>query len=103
MTDLKDLKLEDFSPRVGDRFHLDGGDDGSGPLEVELAEASALGSASGVGERRQPFRLIFHGPPRPALAQRIYRLEHHEMGSYDLFLVPIAENAERRHYEAVFT
>jgi hypothetical protein len=103
MTDLKDLKLEDFSPRVGTRFHLHGSEEEAGPVEIQLAEASALGSASAVGERRQPFRLIFHGPRQPALAQSIYRLEHDDLGSYELFLVPIAEDAEHRHYEAVFT
>jgi len=103
MTDLKDLTIEDFSPRVGSRFQLDTADAEVGTVAIELVEASPMGSRSSVGERRQPFRLIFHGPRRPALVQRTYRLEHGEIGSYEVFLVPIAEDAEHRHYEAVFT
>jgi hypothetical protein len=37
--------------------------------------------------------------PDPPLPQRIYRVEHAELGAIEIFLVPIA--ADR--YEAVFT
>ena len=39
----------------------------------------------------------------PALPQRIYRLEHAELGGLDLFLVPIGRDASGITYEAVFT
>jgi hypothetical protein len=48
---------------------------------------------------RVPFSLEFQGGPNPPLPQRIYRVEHDELGSLEIFLVPIA--ADR--YEAVFT
>jgi len=48
---------------------------------------------------RSPFSLEFQGGPNPPLPQRIYRLEHHDLGAIEIFLVPIASD----RYEAVFT
>ena len=57
-----------FSPRLHERFTLlDDGD----PLEVELVEVTELGTAT--GEQRAPFSLVFRGPSRPPLPQRIVR------------------------------
>jgi hypothetical protein len=38
----------------------------------------------------------------PLLPQRIYRLEHAELDTLELFLVPIAQDASGTRYEAVF-
>jgi hypothetical protein len=46
-------------------------------------------SASGG---RAPFSLEFRGGPDPPLPQRIYRLEHDELGAIEIFLVPIASD-----------
>jgi hypothetical protein len=40
---------------------------------------------------------------QPVLPQRIYHLEHPEVGGFDLFLVPVGPNAQGMQYEAVFT
>lgn len=40
--------------------------------------------------------------PRPALPQRIYRLQHPQLEALDLFLVPVARTPGALHYEAVF-
>ena len=83
-----------FSPRLRERFTLvDAGD----PLELELVEVTELGPAT--PERRGPFSLVFRGPNRSTLPQRISRLEHAELGTFELFLVPIGPG----EYEAVFT
>jgi hypothetical protein len=64
-------------------------------LELELVEAT------GVGEGR-PFSIVFRGPTDPPLPQRIYRFEHEAIGTFELFIVPIAADAQGVRYEAVF-
>ena len=88
----------DFEPHVGGAFRLDA--DGQA-LAVRLTEAKPVGSPAQEGGR-EPFSLLFVGPPEPVLPQRIYRLEHAEMGALDLFLVPIGRGPEGTRYEAVF-
>jgi hypothetical protein len=95
--DLAELTLATFEPLVGDGFTI-----GAEAQSVELV----LESATSLGPRpggRDPFSLVFRGPPEPALAQRIYRLEHPVLGSLEIFVVPIARDAGARSYEAVFT
>jgi len=43
--------------------------------------------------------LVFQGGPDPPLPQRIYRVEHDELGELEIFLVPIAPD----RYEAIFS
>ena len=76
MADLAALTVGDFTP--GDRFTAA---DGS---VFELAEANALPQSPGAP--REPFSLIFTGP---AVAQGVYALEHPELGTLELFLVPV--------------
>jgi hypothetical protein len=75
-------------------------------LELVLIEATDLSPRAGpaaAASRRAPFSLVFRGPPTPILSQRIYRLEHAEIGRFDLFLVPIGPDERGMRYEAVFT
>jgi uncharacterized protein DUF6916 len=83
------LTLETFAPHQGSRFSLDG-------LALELAQVTPL---AGGGGSREPFSLVFAGPPEPALPQRIHRLEHAQLGVLELFLVPVGPG----RYEAIFT
>ncbi len=83
------LTAESFRPHLHERFRLD-----SRP--VELVEVTEM---PGEGGSRAPFSLVFKGGPDPPLPQRIYRVEHPEIGAMDIFLVPIAPD----RYEAVFT
>ncbi len=96
---LDTLRLEDFAPRIGERFRLSA--DTAHSLDVTLIEANGLGAGSQA--RRAPFSVMFLGPPRPVWAQRIYRVEHDAMGSFDLFLVPLGPRDGGMMYEAVFT
>ncbi len=52
---------------------------------------------------REQFSLHFRGPATPVLPQRIYRLDHPELGALEIFLVPIRRDAAGITYEAVFT
>ena len=63
--------------------------------ETELVEAAATGQP---GPGRTPFSLVFRAPAGSLYPQAIYAVEHDELGSFEIFLVPIAEDL----YEAVF-
>jgi hypothetical protein len=91
---LEDLTIDDFRPLQGDHFRI--APDGAETFEVELIEVTEIPREPGG---RAPFSLVFQGGPNPPLPQRIYRVEHDELGELDLFLVPIAVD----RYEAVFT
>jgi hypothetical protein len=72
---------------------------GDGPaLTLELDE---------VAEPKAPpevelFSLVFRGPRAPRLEQKIHRLEHPVMGTFDLFLTAIGADDQGISYEAVF-
>ena len=91
---LENLTVDDFRPLQGDRFRI--APDGAEAFEVELVEVTEIPREPGG---RAPFSLVFQGGPNPPLEQRIYRVEHDELGDLDLFLVAIAID----RYEAVFT
>jgi len=90
--------LERFSPLVGDRFELRL-DDGS-TCSAALVEAKALQAPLFQG--RQPFSLLFEGPPQPLLPQRIYRVSHPQLDAIDIFLVPVGRTQSAAQYEAIF-
>ena len=51
---------------------------------------------------RPPFSLVFLGKDPRVLPQRLYRLEHEELGTLTIFLVPVGKDAEGVLYQAVF-
>lgn len=93
-----------FSPYLGEKFCVRAG--AVAPLELELVEVSAAGSgatqAAAARGGRAPFSIVFRGPVHPSLSQGTYALEHTALGSFDIFLVPIALDARGLCYEAVF-
>src|SRR5262245_29539492 len=99
---LESLTLENFAPRIGERFRVTAGDGKT--MDVTLMEATALGAASRPPSAgRAPFSLVFLGAVRPVWMQSTYRVEHDAIGSFDLFLVPIGPRDGAMQYEAVFT
>jgi len=76
-------------------------------VELVLSEVQALTdlrrAASGDGRPgSQAFSLLFHGPPAPILPQRIYPLEHLQMGRLEIFVVPLGPDAKGMRYQAIF-
>lgn len=98
MAELDALTLARFEPLVGSRFMLRLDDAAALPARLVGAQAGCGGLPAG----RQPFSLTFEAPAEPALPQRIYRLEHPQLGAMDIFLVPVARTPEGLRYEAVF-
>jgi hypothetical protein len=52
--------------------------------------------------REAPFSLVLRGPRAPALAQGTYVVGHPRLGPVQLFLVPIAQDAQGMRYEVTF-
>jgi hypothetical protein len=90
MRTLETLTADDFAELRGERFRI------ASQFDAELVDVTEIAREPGG---RAPFSLVFRGGPDPPLPQRIYRVEHDELGAIEIFLVPIA--ADR--YEAVFT
>jgi hypothetical protein len=95
---LQHFSVATFKDRLGETFRLlpDSGE----PLDLVLVEARGLAKHSNT---REPFSVVFRAPATPVLAQMIRRLEHPELGAFELFLVPIGPDDVGMRYEAVFT
>ena len=101
---LDTLTSADFSPYLNQTFRIHA--ESSRSLEAELIEVSELGPDPTRDEevlRKRAFSIVLRGPREPLLPQRIYQVEHEELGMLGLFLVPIGPDGEGMRYEAVFT
>lgn len=52
--------------------------------------------------RAEPFSLVLRGPPTPVLPQATYAVRHPRLGSIELFLVPLSQDAQATRYEVLF-
>lgn len=99
---LDQLTHESFQAHQNDTFDLEReeGDD----VPLELVEATTMGSAP-EGDRRHSFSVLFHCEDGEPLPQQTYAVKHGEMGTLDLFLVPVGPDPDKKGmlYEAVFT
>jgi hypothetical protein len=98
VTDLASLTAATFTPLLNGHFRISPDDAPS--FEVELIQVAEAGHQ---GPRRTQFSLLFRGGPEQPLPQRIYRVEHDDLGALDLFLVPLGPDDVGQRYEAVFT
>jgi hypothetical protein len=90
-----------FSKHLGETFRVH--TEASDVLEFELTEVKSLGSGAPSAEKREPFSILFNSPGETVLPQKIYRIEHDTLGTFDLFIVPVNQDREGVQYEAVFT
>ena len=102
---LEHLTIDAFQPRIGQTFRIR---QPGGEIAAELIEARALGGGpdrarAGASPRRVPFSLSFRTSLTTPLPQRIYEIAHDEMGSYEIFLVPVGPDGAGMVYEAIFT
>ena len=76
-------------------------------LEATLLQVITLSAKGPSGEelprKRTPFSLIFRVPAPDRFEQKIYRMEHSVIGTFELFLVPIGRDSEGYQCEAIFT
>ena len=92
------LTFEDFADLVNHSFPVNAGERS---LEMTLVEIKKV--PGGVSSGRQPFSLLFRGPRTPRLPQAMYDFDHPRHGLQSIFIVPVADNADGRNYEAVFS
>ena len=97
---IENFDASTFSERDGEPFRLLS-DDGS-TLELELVAVTPGSVPRNDAHERAPFSIVFRGPLEPVLPQRIYRFEHDELGSFELFIVPIGPDESGMQYQAVF-
>jgi hypothetical protein len=88
---LETFTVDTFQPRLDERFVL------ADEVDLTLAEVRELPTHDSL--KRRPFAIVFNGPETPFVPQGSYKLEHPELGAFELFLVPIGPTS----YEAVFT
>ena len=93
---VQQLTHGEFKNQLNSRFSLKLNDSES--AELLLTEVSELIT----GPRQEMFAIVFRGPAKSILPQRIYHLANDSMGELDLFLVPIRKDDEGVYYEAVF-
>lgn len=91
------LTKEDFEAHAGALFAVDS--DG-GPVELRLERVEPIASP-GVGQR-ESFRLEWRGPLEPVLDQATHNMRCGE-SVFEIFIVPIARDANGVRYEAIFS
>lgn len=94
MFDLTDLKPEHFETLIGQSLAI-----ADSTFAFEVDSVRRLTSPS---PRTAPFSLLLIAPPQTRGDQGIYHLQHPELGTLPLFLVPIDVVGGRTRYEAVF-
>lgn len=91
-----------FKPYLNTIFVIQYSDNGT--YDAELISVDTLGKEPKDPEQRWSFSLVFHVKDKEKyLSQRIYTLDHPELGSLDVFLVPLGPDQQGTRYEAVFT
>lgn len=94
------LVFEDFADKVGHVFAISAQNIPAIPLT--LTEAEPLNPARTKQGIRPPFSLVFLARDPRVLPQRLYRMEHDELGDLTIFLVPIGKDAQGVSYQATF-
>lgn len=92
------LTEKEFSEHVNTKFRVMI----EPPVELELSGVKGYSSGPNEQTGMERFSIFFTGPGDRYLRQQVYSLEHERMGSFDVFLVPIALNEGCYRYEAVF-
>jgi hypothetical protein len=92
---LDHLHHQDFAGLVNTRFSAKSG---RKAVALTLISARQIGSDS----KGRSFSLKFTGKPDQTLTQRIYELQHDEIGAFDVFMVPNQTDVRGQHYEVLF-
>jgi hypothetical protein len=92
------LTPEHFLPHVGKTFRVK---DGRHTLSLVRVERRALEEREWAP--REPFNLIFHGPPGDLLGAGLYTLDAEDGPSFELYVMPVhTPFAGRQDYQAAF-
>ena len=67
-------------------------------VELELIEVAEVN----YSPRQEAFSILFRGPLDSRLQQGLFDFEHEKLGSFSIFMTPVARNQDGFHYEACF-
>lgn len=96
----RQLVFEDFADKVEQVFVIS--DQNVPAIPLTLAEAELLPTKPARPDIRPPFSLTFLAKDPRVLPQRLYRLEHNDLGLLEIFLVPSGKDAQGVTYCATF-
>lgn len=114
MSTIDSFTLDTFAPLVGSSFTVSSGEQGDAgragdgqpqaTLELELIEANGVAGARSeeANATRTPFSLLFLCRSAGPLADATYRVAHPQLGDFELFIVPVAQDGDGVRYEAIF-
>lgn len=91
-----DLTHEEFTQNAKTNFQVQV--DENTAVELDLTEVSELK----LYPRQEEFTLLFRGPLNAFLDQGVRNFKHERMGEFELFIVPIKQDADGFYYEAIF-
>lgn len=90
------LTHEEFAKHAGTTFHAEVDENTNVPLDlIEISELKLY-------PQQEEFTLQFRGPLDMFLGQGVRNFTHEQMGQFELFIVPIKQDAQGFYYEAVF-
>jgi hypothetical protein len=74
---------------------------GIGVKLLSVSDLPAAATVKSLAGSEDAFSLVFSGPRSTTLAQGIHSFTNRDLGSFELFLVPIDIPADDQHYEVV--
>jgi len=90
------LTYEEFSRHANTEFNVAVDENTSVPLELtEVSEVKLY-------PQQEEFTLEFRGPLNMFLGQGVRNFRHDQMGQFELFIVPVKQDAQGFYYEAIF-
>ncbi|MFN8531778.1 MAG: hypothetical protein U0670_24495 [Anaerolineae bacterium] len=101
---MANLTSGDFRPYLNQKFHIHYGQ--GEMLEVELIEVTDLreNPQNGDADKRTPFSLVWRSAVTTQyLPQHIFTISHDQLGSHEIFIVPIGPDSVGMRYQAIFT
>ena len=90
------LTHEEFSKNANSKFQVQINENTT--VELELTDISEIK----LHPRQEEFTIVFRGPLDGFLGQGARNFKHDQMGEFELFIVPIRQDAQGFYYEAVF-
>jgi hypothetical protein len=94
------LTADQFLPHVGEVFRVKGG---RHALTLSNVDVLPLDERQAKVLPRQPFTVIFAGPPGDVLREGLHVLERDGGPAFELYLMPIQTFAlDRQDYQAAF-
>jgi hypothetical protein len=101
------LQRSTFAKYMGQTFQVDR--QPADRIALQLVEVGELPFTTytemhmmAQADREHCFSIVFAGPRDQPLVQATYRFEHQQIGSFPLFIVPIAADQNTQYYEAIF-